>query len=156
MLTQKEVVYNAVLSIMGSDFKVGMNCGEWFKSRPDAKAKLHATVLEAFSSGSCGIKNAQDDMKVYVSGLISNHLKKDVRINGGEKYTAKNPGSRAGIVDPQVREARRLLKTLEEGSKGYARTEAFINARISELKASKLADCIDTDALPEELKDLVG
>ena len=156
MLTQKEVVYNAVTSIMGSDFKAGINCAEWFKANPTAKTTLQAVVLEAFTSGKCEIKNEQDNMKTYVSGLITNHLKKDIRLNGGSKYVAKNPGSRAGIVDPQVREARKLLKTLESGSIAAEKTEAFIENRVRELKASKKSIDIDVEALPEELRSLVG
>jgi len=45
-----------------------------------------------------------DDAKLrsYCSGLQSNWLRKDTRLNGGVKYVAKNPGSRAGSTDPKA------------------------------------------------------
>lgn len=158
MTTQKETVFNAVCSIIGNDFKEGMDCGAWFKARPDEKAKLQTIVLEAFDSGTCEIKNEQANMNTYVAGMISNHLRKDVRINGGEKYTAKNPGSRAGQGDPQIKEARKLLKTLAEGSAEAAKCQAFIDAKVAAVKAekAKASVAIDVTALPEELRGLVG
>lgn len=156
MLTQKEVVFNAVKSIVGSEFQEGMDCGAWFKQRPDAKKQLHSAVMEAFANGECELKNAQKDLGVYVTGLINNHLRKDTRINGGEKYVPANPGSRAGQGDPQIKEARKLLKTLAEGTPEHAKVLNFINTRIAEIKAEKNKVEINVDMLPAELQGLIG
>ena len=156
MMTQKEAVFQAVTKIIGSEFKEGMDCGAWFKARPEAKAELQAAVLEAFNSGACEIKSAQENMNTYVQGLISNHLRKDIRINGGEKYVAANPGSRAGQSDPQIKAMRQLAKTLEEGSAEHTKVVNAINEKLAAIKAEKAKVEINVDDLPEDLKSLVG
>lgn len=156
MKTQKEVVFAAVTSIIGAEFSEGMDAGAYFKSHPEAKKELQATVVAAFANGECEIKSPQENMNTYCSGLISNHLRKDTRINGGEKYQAANPGSRAGQGDPQIKEARKLLKTFAEGSAEATQCQAFIDSKVAAAKAERATVAIDVDALPEELKGLVG
>ena len=155
MMTQKEAVYTAVKSIMGSEFSEGTDCGAWFKARKDAKAQLHAAVLEGVGVN-FEVKNEQENMGVYITGLIANHLRKDTRLNGGEAYTPANPGSRAGQGDPAIKASRQLLKTLVEGTPEFDKVKAFIDTKIAANKAAKQTIEIDVDALPAELRSLVG
>lgn len=155
MISQKEAVFNAATSIMGSDFKAGTDCGAWFKSRPEQKKQLQAAVLEGANSV-FEVKSEQENMNTYVTGLIANHLRKDTRLNGGEKYVAANPGSRAGQGDPEIKASRQLLKTLAEGSAEYDKVKSFIDTKIASNKAAKQTIEIDVEALPAELQSLVG
>ena len=155
MNTQKEAVFNAATSIIGAEFKEGMDAGAWFKSRPEQKKQLQAAMLEGVGS-EFEVKNEQENMGVYITGLIANHLRKDTRLNGGEKYTPANPGSRAGQGDPEIKASRQLLKTLVEDSPEYNKVKAFITSKIAANKAAKQTVEIDVDALPAELQSLVG
>ena len=155
MITQKEAVFNAVVSIMGDAFSEGMDCGAWFKAHPEAKAQLQATVLEGANS-TYDVKSEQENMNTYVQGLISNHLRKDTRINGGDKYVAANPGSRAGQGDTEIKAARAAIKTFAEGDPRIEQFQSFIDTKLATIKAAKAVKEIDLDSLPEELKALVG
>jgi len=155
MNSQKQAVFNAAKAIIGSAFKEGMDAGAWFKARPEQKKQLQATLLEGVGS-EFEVKNEQKNMNTYVIGLIANHLRKDTRLNGGDMYKPANPGSRAGQTDPEIKEARKLLKGFEEGSAEHTKISTFINGRLAEIKAAKQVTTIDVDSLPEELKGLVG
>ena len=58
--------------------------------------------------------NTEKLMKSYVSGLVNNWIRKYKPFNQGVKYEIKNPGSRKGSGDEQVREMRKLLKTISD------------------------------------------
>jgi hypothetical protein len=88
-----------------------------------------------------------------VSGLQSNWLRKDKRLNGGVKYQAQNPGSRVGSTDPQVKALRALIKTQSDEIK-IAEIQSFIDKRLAEIKPNKSVT-IDVNALPAELQHLV-
>jgi len=156
MRTQKQVVVDFVMAIMGKAYDSKQDCGEWFKARPEQKKELSEKVIGAFTSGECELKAEQKNLSTYVSGLISNHLRKAKELNGGVQYKPTNPGSRSGQQDPQIKEARKLAKTFEEGSKQYTQIMSFISGRQAEIKAEKAKVSIDVESLPEELRDLVG
>lgn len=150
MFSQKDAVFNTVTSFYGDQFENGMS------HTKEAKSKMVDMLIESYERGEWEIKSAQSNLRSYVIGLLNNHLRKDVRLNGGEKYKAKNPGSRAGQGDPQVKEARKLLKTLAEGSAEHAKVKAFIDKRVAEIKAEKNKVEINVDILPAELQGLIG
>lgn len=149
MNSQKQAVFLAVTSYFGDKFENGI-----VPSKED-KSKIVDALVEQANVG-FEIKSEQENVRSYCIGLLNNHLRKDVRLNGGEKYVAKNPGSRAGQSDPQIKEARKLLKTMAEGSVEANQIKSFIDNKIATNKAEKATDEIDVDALPEELKGLVG
>ena len=61
-----------------------------------------------------------EKMRSYASGLVNNWFRKDIRLNGGMKYEVKNPGSRQGAGDQQLK----ALKTLRDMKAGDA--EAYL------------------------------
>ena len=109
-------------------------------------------LFEGFRSGSIELDREYDDsgLKAYVSGLQSNWLRKDKRLNGNVQYVAKNPGSRAGVADPQIKAMRLLLSTKTDTSE-RAEIQAFIDKRLAEIKPAKSVE-IDFSALPAELQ----
>jgi hypothetical protein len=138
--TQKEAVYSAVTSVL-NEAGVSVNEGDNFANslNRELRAQVTTILVEGFQSGSIALEKSFDnesDLRTYCSGLTSNWLRKDKRLNGGVAYVAKNPGSRVGSSDPQIKAMRVLLSTQEDPAK-RAEIQAFIDKRVAELKPSK-------------------
>lgn len=147
-LNQKEATFRAVTSVIG-EFE-----GAASPTR-EQRAQINQILFEGFRSGSVELDRqfSDSELKAYVSGLQSNWLRKDSRLNGGVKYTPKNPGSRAGAGDAQIKAMKALLSVVVDPS-DKAEIEAAISARQAELKPAKTVT-INMEALPEHLKHLV-
>ncbi len=149
-MTQKEAVFQAVTNVMGEQDGA-------YTPTKEQRAQVNNILFEGFRSGGItydGELPAESELKAYVSGLQSNWLRKDKRLNGGVTYVAKNPGSRTGSTDPQVKAMRLLLSTKSDPGE-RAEIQAFIDKRVAEIKPAKAAAEIDVNALPEELRHLV-
>ena len=144
-MNQKEAVYQAVVNVTG--FKGEGACSP----SKEEKHQIISILVEGFKSGKIDLDKVYDEagLKSYTNGLLNNWLRKDKRLNGGTAYVAKNPGSRAGSTDPQIKAMRALLSTLTDESE-RAEVQRFIDARIAELKPKQEAS-IDFSALPAEL-----
>jgi hypothetical protein len=154
-MSQKEAVYQAVINVTGH--------GGEGKCEPtkEQRAQVNAILFEGFKSGAIELDREYNDtdLKGYVSGLQSNWLRKDKRLNGGIKYTAKNPGSRARSTDSQLQAMKALLTTMsgpEFSDADRAEVQSHIDARVNELKAAKQAKTVNFDALPSELRAKFG
>jgi len=88
----------------------------------------------------------------YVPGMVSNWLRKDLRLNGGEKYETKNPGSRAGSGDEQLKNLKALKSLHPEHS---AAIDEQIAVRLAEI-APKKTVTVDLDKIPEALRAQLG
>ncbi len=149
-LKQKDAVFQAVLNIVG-------NQDGAYSPTKEERAQINQILVESFKNGSVvydGQLPEEKELRAYVSGLVSNWLRKDNRLNGGVAYVAKNPGSRTGNTDPQIKAMRALLATKTDEAE---RTEiqSFINRRLAEIKPAKATKTVDVNSLPEELKHLV-
>jgi hypothetical protein len=144
-MNQKEATYNAVMNVVGS-FE-----GACQPSK-EQRAQVNAILFEGFRAGTIELDREFDDkgLKAYCSGLQSNWLRKDNRLNGGVKYTAKNPGSRAGSGDASLKAMRALLSTTTDASE-IEEIQSFIDKRVGELKKTTVVT-INVDDLPAELK----
>lgn len=163
-VNQKQAVRNAIFSVLeekGQDFELNgsVAIGEVFNS--DDKAKAREILFAGFKSAEIEYKESfqskvDDDteLKKYVSGLLNNWMRKDKELNCGQAYKAKNPGSRAGSQDPEVKEMRKLLSVTQD-PESRAMIQEAIAARIAEIKPAKTVS-IDTSALPEHLRHLVS
>ena len=158
--SQKEAVFSAVSSVI-SEAGITVNEGESFSTylNRELRAQVTNILVEGFNGGTIALDksfSSEAELRTYCSGLTSNWLRKDSRLNGGVKYAAKNPGSRVGSSDPQLKAMRALLSTKTDASE-KAEIQSFIDARVSEVKASrKPAKTIDLSALPEELQHMVN
>jgi len=85
---------------------------------------------------------------------VGNHLRKDKRLNGGEKYEIKKPGSRAGSGDATLKALKALQTTVDADSESWHQIEAAIYERTTELSKKKEVT-INVEALPEEFRHLV-
>lgn len=144
-MTQKEAVFQAVKNVCGEQ--------EVYTPSKEQRAQVNAILFEGFRSGTIELDRefTDSDLKSYVSGLQSNWLRKDKRLNGNVSYVAKNPGSRAGSGDASLKAMRALLSTLTtEADK--AEVQSHIDARIAEINAGKKKSVtIDFSALPADL-----
>jgi len=109
MLSQKEGVYNAVVAFH-NDNGLSFEDGNKVEFSKDDRATVIGIIYEAFNAGEIDMSteaktnfDTPEKLKTYTNGLLSNWLRKDVRLNGGSKYVAKNPGSRAGQGDETVK-----------------------------------------------------
>lgn len=145
-ISQKEAVFQAVRNVMGEQDGA-------YTPTKEQRAQVNSILFEGFRSGGIELDRefSDTDLKSYVSGLQSNWLRKDKRLNGGVAYVAKNPGSRAGSGDPSLKAMRALMTTLTSES-DKAEVQAAIDARISEINASKAKKVtVDFSALPADL-----
>ena len=148
MMNQKEATYQAIVNVTGYAGE-----GSCVPTK-EQRAMISAILVEGFKGGKIELDREFDEpgLKSYVSGLVSNWLRKDTRLNGGTKYVAKNPGSRAGSADPQLKAMRALMSTLVT-DEDKAEVQAEINKRIAEISATKAKSVtIDFNALPEALR----
>lgn len=144
-MSQKEAVFQAVTNVTGhTDGAVVIS--------KEQRAQVNAILFEGFRSGSIELDReyTDSDLKSYVSGLQSNWLRKDKRLNGGTQYVAKNPGSRAGSSDASLKAMRALMSTLTT-DEDKAEVQAHIDARIAEIATTKQAKTVDFSALPADL-----
>lgn len=168
-MKQRDAVYSAVtraLSEAGVSFEDGMNVSTVLTK--EIRGNVHAIVVEGFRSGTIAFEASEannaklaDESKLnaYVSGLISNWVRKDKRLNGDTKYAAKNPGSRTGASDEQLKTLRALRKQFEGTDKAEL-IDAQIEKRVGELRAEKAKSSALTaeqlEAVPAELRESLG
>lgn len=145
-MNQKEAVFKAVTSVKGTEtFEGAVSLSR------EERERVSQLVAESFEKGEVSFADGRREGKqltTYVSGLISNWLRKDDRLNGGQKYVPKNPGSRAGNGDEMLKAMRMLLQATTD-PKAKEEIQAEIDRRVSEIKPKKV---INTDALPEHLR----
>ena len=92
------------------------------------------------------------ELKSYISGLVNNWIRKAPELNSGAKYQAKNPGSRQGSGDEQIKEMRLLLSVTKD-PEARKLIEKAIESRAQEVKPTKT---IDLDKIPQELREKLG
>lgn len=131
-MSQKEAVFQAVTNVCGTQ-------DEAYTPSKDERASVNQILFEGFRSETIEYDGPLPDdskLKAYVSGLQSNWLRKDKRLNGNVVYVAKNPGSRAGSTDAQIKAMRVLLSTQEDPTK-RSEIQTFIDKRLAEIKPTK-------------------
>lgn len=156
-MNQKESVFSATMTVTQEDGVSFTNALEIPKASKD---KIVNLVTESIINGDTEFSaeahekhTTPDAVRKYVVGLVNNWFRKDTRLNGGSKYVAKNPGSRAGMMDPQIRELKKLLDLHPEAKTDI---EAAITARQTELNAAKVKEVVvNADLIPDSLKGLL-
>ena len=155
-LSQKEAVYNAVVSVLNeNNITITEGADVSTLMTRETRAQVNQVLLESFRNGSVELDREfnESELKTYISGLQSNWLRKDKRLNGGVSYVAKNPGSRIGASDASLKAMRGLMTTLTSET-DKAEVQAAIDTRIAEIQASKVKKVvIDTSMLPIELRN---
>lgn len=163
-VNQRTATVNTLLSVLndrGVEYEVNGDTPISEVLTDSDKAKTREILFTMFRNGSVEYKdqfqskvNDDSELKKYISGLVNNWIRKAKELNCGEAYKAKNPGSRAGSGDDQVREMKKLLSVTEDAT-ARAAIQAAIDERVSKLKAEKSNIEIDASKLPEHLRNLV-
>ena len=150
MVKQKDAVFNAVCAVRSTTEFSGP-----VELTKEERSAVQASLIAGFQGGNIAFQgDATDATKLtsYVSGLVSNWLRKDKRLNGNVAYVAKNPGTRTGAGDESLKAMRTLLAaTTDVDARAEIQTE--IDKRVGELKPKKV---INVDALPESLRHLAA
>lgn len=157
VVNQKEAVFNAVTSVVDAYDDAPV---EFTKEQ---RATIIGMLTTGLSEGSIQVSEAKQakmteetHYRDYASNILNNWTRKDPRLNGGVKYEAKNPGSRAGSGDEQIKELKKLKTTLTSPEHIAAVDEAIDN-RLAELQVARNKDKIteiNFDLLPEEFQHL--
>lgn len=154
--SQRAAVFAAIASTLethGVEFHQGTDVKSLLTK--EMKSEVNDILCKGFRDGSIELSTeypTDAELRSYTSGLISNWLRKDPELNGGIKYVPKNPGSRTGSTDPQMKALKILLsQTADESDK--EEIQGFIDARAAELNAGKVkVKAIDFSVLPAELQ----
>jgi len=94
-------------------------------------------------------------LRGYVTGMVKNWFDKSKVLNGDVKHAYKNPGSRAGQGDAQLKALKTLRSQLKDEA-DIARVDAAIELRATQIAAEKPKATINVEALPEELRHLIA
>jgi len=147
-MKQKDAVFAAIVNVFGE--VEGHNvCTE---ITTEQRKQVNTILFEGFRAGDIDLDRefSDTDLKQYCSGLQSNWLRKDTRLNGGVKYVAKNPGSRAGSGNAELKSIRALKSTVPTDHPHYADIIAEENRVLAEIAKAK-APTVDYSALPAAL-----
>ncbi len=150
-MKQGDAVVQVVKSVFGELDGAYPETGRWNDAQ---KEQVYGTLFKMFRSGEIVHSKSPDDAELmkYIPGLVNNWVRKSDRLNGGVKYTPKNPGSRKGSGDPSIKAMKTLLSTIDDPTE-RANIEKAIKARQEELKPKPT---VDVSVLPEELRHLVS
>jgi len=150
-MKQKDAVLAAITQVVGNIEGVNVND----TITPEQRKQVHMILVEGFNAGTIDLKVAKDEKELnsYTSGLINNWLRKGKELNGGVKYMPKNPGSRAGSGDEQLKAIRLVKSTISSDDPRYADVVAAEATRMSELAAAKVTTKpINIEVLPAALQ----
>lgn len=149
MKKQKEAVFDEIVAIKNtSTFNSPVELTK------EERQKVQANLLAGFNNGDIEFQGDLTDktkLSAYVSGLVSNWLRKDKRLNGNTTYVPANPGTRTGSNDDGVKAMRQLLTQIDDPD-AKKEIQAELEKKLAELKPKPT---IDVDQLPDHLKALV-
>jgi hypothetical protein len=159
--SQKEVVYSAISAFMHESGRQ-WDDGDKVDLSPEDRKTITTMIVAAidvgemeFSAEARAKHNTPEKVRNYSTGLLSNWLRKDPRLNGGEKHSIKNPGSRVGQDDNVVKALRQLRKELTV-PKEIAAVDSEIELRLTQLRNDKIKSTrINIDNIPAHLLHLV-
>jgi hypothetical protein len=152
--SQRDAVYAAIKSVLKDNDVAFDDGGDVTEVLSTEMRKSCQTILcEGFKGGTIEFENTPSNqeklasdskLKQYVSGLLSNWIRKDKRFNGDVQYVAKNPGSRAGAGDETLKTMRALAKKFAGTDKAEA-IQKHISNRVAEIAASKTKEVTLTE-----------
>src|SRR5687768_2184476 len=99
-MNQKEAVYEAIKSLKPDE----VDKDKPVKLTKQEKGVVQSKLFEGFRKGKIqymgqeGALPSDDYLLTYISGLVSNWLRKDKRLNRNTNYVPQRPGSRTGIA----------------------------------------------------------
>jgi hypothetical protein len=160
-MNQREATVNCILSVLeerGVEYELNGELAMSDVLNTDDKKNVRSILFTMFQQGKIDFRDTSklSDTKYmtdYISGLVNNWVRKAPEFNGNAKYAAKNPGSRAGSGDEQIKEMKKLLSTVTD-PETRAVIQSHIDARAIEIKPASVA--INMDAIPAALRSKLG
>lgn len=156
MVNQKDSVFAAVIAVLAEakiEFVSGTTMAKTVMTK-ELRTQVNQILFQGFRGKTIEMdgEKSDADLKQYVSGLQSNWLNKDKRLNGSVQYAAKNPGSRTGVTDPQVKALRGLLAQAES-DKEKTEIQEYLDDRLKQLGQAKAKTVeVNIADLPEALR----
>lgn len=140
-MTQKDAVFSAVASVLvgsGINFISGSTDANDLLNK-DLRSKVNSILIQQFLNNeielSAEAKTRLADLsklKAYVSGLVSNWLRKDNRLNAGVAPMKVKSVVKRTSADPQLKAMRHLL-TVQTDPNKRNEIQSFIDKRVQEL-----------------------
>lgn len=152
---QKEAVYEAVKQVFGGtvEFESGMDISSIINSE-QRKFAVDALV-QGFKDGEIVLFTefpSEQALRTYCTGLLSNWLRKDTRLNGGGKYAPKHPGRGRAPADAQIKALQALMAQVKDPTE-KKEIQQYIDARRTEIGAqASVIKNVDIEALPPGLR----
>ncbi len=146
-MNQRNGVYAAICAVLGTI----PSQSQPVELTPSQKKEAIDRIVYGLCTGEIEYKGGPPTPEVaakYVPGLLNNWMRKDKRLNGNTDYVAKNPGSRTGAGDEQLKNLKALL-AIHKDPEIRKQVQAAIDQRTEEMKP-KFA--IDLNNLPEHLR----
>lgn len=164
MLNQRQATVSTIINVLkerGVNYELNGAVSVSEVLTDSDKQKVRDQLFHMFRAGKVQYSvefaskvNDDKELKSYISGLTNNWIRKATEFNSGTKYQAKNPGSRQGSSDDQIKEMKLLLSVTTD-PEARKLIEKAIEARISEIKPEKKTS-IDLDKIPEALRAQLG
>ena len=159
--SQKEAVYLAITSFLQENGRQ-LDDGDKIDLSSEDKKTIVTMIVTAiethsmeFSAEAAINYDTPEKVRNYSTGLLSNWLRKDERLNGGKKHSIKKPGSRVGQDDLIVKSLKKLKKALTS-QKEIEAVDLEIEARIEILRLEKVKNVsINKDDIPAHLLHLI-
>lgn len=144
-MTQKDAVFTAVSDTLvsnGISFQSNSVNAANLLTR-ELRAQINARLVTEFVNGGVELSDDAKDkltdkavLRAYISGLVSNWVRKDPRLNGGTVLATTSSTSTVSNKslksDPQLQALRKLYTTQVEPTKRQE-IQAHIDRRIAEL-----------------------
>jgi hypothetical protein len=163
-ILQKDSVIKEVKAILGSSYDSSVSAKDQLSDEQFIIIKNN--IANGIINGTIAYSREildEKEIKKYVSGMVSNYLRKVKELNGGVAYTPSFIASNSR--DPQLSELNKLSKSYVEGSSEFNQIQEAILARKAELELQKNTatkdknklkeiNPINMNALPDSLKNL--
>jgi hypothetical protein len=140
-MTQKDAVYSAVSTVLnnaGISFTASSTSVFSLLTR-ELRSQINAILVTQFENNEIelsveakGKLANKSELKAYVSGLVSNWVRKDARLNGGSNINVSSVSKRIFKSDPQIKAMQLLLSTKSDPNERIE-IQSFIDNRISQL-----------------------
>jgi hypothetical protein len=160
-MNQRDATCNTLLSVLtdrGVSYELNGETPISEVLNSEDKAKARTILFAMFKAGKVDYRadfqaKVDDDKELskYISGLVNNWIRKAPEFNNDTTYKAKNPGSRTGSGDEQIKAMKSLLAITTDPEAKQAIEEAIAERQ----EALKPKVEIDVNALPESLRHLV-
>lgn len=155
MMNQKDAVFVAVVAVLEREPNRGERVLQTMSK--DQIKLVNETVIGMFLRGEVSLrdetKRDETYIRGYVPGMVNNWMRKDTRINGGDKYETQKPGSRAGAGNPTLTNLKNLLAATKDPD-----AKALVQAEITKVEAEiakAKVKLIDASKIPAHLLHLI-